>query len=463
MKKNKIIAILIVLVSFFAFSCSSSKNLAVDEVAEQENLSQNQLEEEVDEEKSDEKKSEKNKNYLGWEKTSNRPIDYTNGIVNIRIKPKLGSFCFYVINEDEKHIPVMSTTNEYVLSSFYLKAGKKIYKLNDDTNVQPYARTTENGCEILYTIPKVASVTVKFDCLASTEDGEADMIKVTANVQNIGQKKKDFSLKLIMDTVLGETDRHHFYVKNNSAIKNETSYRRFNDDTWFLSKNVNASMQIFFQGKDVTPIDFVAFANFSTLNTPAWEPNMQNYRTFDTILSYNNSAFSVNWIPKNLEPEKSFDEIFYMAFATGDASPKGALYMGPAKKNEVDFLKNAPTEEKKDEPKVIELIEVVPEVKEESEVQVIEEPEPIQEIKPATEEITPVQVEEIVEEVKEDNVVPQVKFDVTSLSTEQLTTEYIQNLLDRIANLEQSGTALNRTELLQLNAELDAILSVLRQ
>ena len=96
MKKNKIIAILIVLVSFFAFSCSSSKNLAVDEVAEQEDLSQNQTEEE-----SDEKKSEKNKNYLGWEKTSNRPIDYTNGIINIRIKPKLGSFCFYVINEDE--------------------------------------------------------------------------------------------------------------------------------------------------------------------------------------------------------------------------------------------------------------------------------------------------------------------------------------------------------------------------
>ena len=137
--------------------------------------------------------------------------------------------------------------------------------------------------------------------------------------------------------------------------------------------------------------------------------------------------------------------------------------MGPAKKNEVDFLKNAPTEEKKDEPKVIELIEVVPEVKEESEVQVIEEPENVQEIKPAIEEITPVQVEEIVEEVKEDNVVPQVKFDVTSLSKEQLTTEYIQNLLDKIANLEQSGTALNRTELLQLNAELDAILSVLRQ
>ena len=67
------------------------------------------------------------------------------------------------------------------------------------------------------------------------------------------------------------------------------------------------------------------------------------------------------------------------------------------------------------------------------------------------------------EELLIEEDIPQVKFDVTTLSKEQLTTEYIQNLLDKIANLEQSGTALNRTELLQLNAELDAILSVLRQ
>ena len=97
--------------------------------------------------------------------------------------------------------------------------------------------------------------------------------------------------------------------------------------------------------------------------------------------------------------------------------------------------------------------------KEEPEVQILEETESVQDVKPATEEISTVQKEELL--IEED--IPQVKFDVTTLSKEQLTTEYIQNLLDKIANLEQSGTALNRTELLQLNAELDAILSVLRQ
>ena len=161
----------------------------------------------------------------------------------------------------------------------------------------------------------------------------------------------------------------------------------------------------------------------------------------------------MNWIPKILETDESFEEIFYLAFATGDSVPNGIAYVGPSSKKEIDFLKN---ESLKDAPKVKEMIEVP---KEEPEVQILEETESVQDVKPATEEISTVQKEELL--IEED--IPQVKFDVTTLSKEQLTTEYIQNLLDKIANLEQSGTALNRTELLQLNAELDAILSVLRQ
>ena len=49
------------------------------------------------------------------------------------------------------------------------------------------------------------------------------------------------------------------------------------------------------------------------------------------------------------------------------------------------------------------------------------------------------------------------------MSKEQLTPEYIQSLLDRIAELEEDTTSVNRQELLQLNAELDAILTYLRQ
>ena len=50
-----------------------------------------------------------------------------------------------------------------------------------------------------------------------------------------------------------------------------------------------------------------------------------------------------------------------------------------------------------------------------------------------------------------------------NLTKEQLSPDYIQSLLDRIAALEEDTDSINRQELLQLNAELDAILNYLRQ
>ena len=52
---------------------------------------------------------------------------------------------------------------------------------------------------------------------------------------------------------------------------------------------------------------------------------------------------------------------------------------------------------------------------------------------------------------------------IKNMTNEHLTPEYIQSLIDRISALEEDSTSLNRQELLQLNAELDAILTYLRQ
>ena len=46
---------------------------------------------------------------------------------------------------------------------------------------------------------------------------------------------------------------------------------------------------------------------------------------------------------------------------------------------------------------------------------------------------------------------------------DKLSPEYIQSLIDRISALEEDSPSLNRQELLELNAELDAILNYLRQ
>ena len=467
MKKNKIEKLMIILICFFAVSCSSVKKQNAYGIIGQMEESEKKLNEQDGQNKT-------NIEWGGWDKTSNRPIDYKNGLINIKINPKQGAFCFYVIKEETvtdeeinkiiqsikkenskaskklqqklkekkklrrqlkrkqrvnifkkdvssdkndkiiRYIPVMSTVDEYVLSGFHLNVDGKSYKLNDAFPVRCVAREMDDGCEIFYLIPNVAVVSVKFECFSSDNRAQkADMVRISSKVKNIKEGKGEFALKLILDTVLGETDGHHFYVKNKTAIENETIHRRFSHDSWFLSKNENASMQILLHGKDISPINFVAFANYSTLNTSDWEPIMYDQKTFNTIDSYNNTALCINWIPKTMENGSSFEEVFYLAFADKDVTPNGMAYIGPLSVEDM--------------------------------MQVDDDLEYVQKME------------------ADDDIDSQVDYDIKSLRKIQLTTEYIRDLINEIVNLENSDTAVNRTELLQLNAELDAILSVLRQ
>ena len=71
-----------------------------------------------------------------------------------------------------------------------------------------------------------------------------------------------------------------------------------------------------------------------------------------------------------------------------------------------------------------------------------------------------IEIENLVYEKKS---IPNVEFNVNGIPKEKFTPEYIQKLLDRISELEKDTSVANREEILQLNAELDEILSVLRQ
>ena len=213
------------------------------------------------------------KNYTGWVSTSIRPVTNTIGNIKINARPKQGTFSIAVINSDQKAIPVFSTANEYTTTSFYLKAGKKIVKLCDDSGVVSAAKKTAKGLKIRYTIDKVAVVIIDFECFASKEGYAEDSIKITSTILSQSKKKNDFALKLLMDTVLGETDRHHFYTSDGSAVKKEVSYSYYEmkNEKYITAKNAKASMQIILSGADITDIQSLALANYATLDTRKWD------------------------------------------------------------------------------------------------------------------------------------------------------------------------------------------------
>jgi hypothetical protein len=164
---------------------------------------------------------------------------------------------------------------------------------------------------------------------------------------------------------------------------------------------------------------------------------MYSYRQFDSVYSYNNSAVAVVWPEFKLNPNESGKCVFYLAFATDYENPQGEKYLFPQSEDESEpevVLTNTPAAEDKISTRTIEPYS---------------EPEYQAPAKNKIQKVTlpPVQKKK--------------KPNVNQFSNQQLTPEYVQNLLDRIIALEEDDATLNRAEIFQLNAELDAILEVL--
>lgn len=361
-------------------------------------------------------KKEKAKNYVGWIEPDNSKIDVSLGCLRMSFRPKIGSFNIFVIDESNKEQSVFSTHNEFSASSFYLKCGKEIYKLNSASGVK-----TETGAVVKYTISNIAKVSVFFDFMKSDEQNDYDMIKISAEIENLGTRQKKYALKGVFDTVLGEKDLNHFFSSTNDAINTEKEFRNVKAERWFVSKNDKYSMQFLLDGVDITPIECVLLGNKTTFDSNAWIPTLSIDKSFDSFVSYNDSEVCIVWPEVEINPNEKENIIFYLAFAANGEKPQGNYFIG-------------------DKIEVVEVKKEKPVVKKE----VVKVPE-----------------EEKVKETKKE--IPDVKFDVATLSREKLSQEYVAGLMERIANLEDSGENVDREELLMLNAELDAILEILRQ
>lgn len=357
---------------------------------------------------------ENDPNRPAWIGTGNINATVENQIGAVKIKAigKLGTFNIYSIDERGKAIPVFATTDEFTSTSFYLLCGKKVYKLSGGLDRISGAEKTENGIRLRYYIKNVAEVLVDFTIFKSEPNRDADMVKITTSVKSFTKRTTIYGLKIVMDTVLGEKTRYHFYNSSNIPIKSEVMYRTMQKTRWITSKNETAALQILFCGADISPLDFVAVANYETVNTMSWEPNMLTERTFNTVRSYNNSAVDINWMPKNIAPNEDEKFIFYLAFGNDDDPPRGAEFLAANTKQ-----KN--TDDSSEKTTVIET---------------------------AVSEATPF-----------------VDFNYDSTRSGKLSPEYIQRLLDRIAMLKEEDPNLNRDELLLLNRELDIILDDLRK
>ncbi|MBP3710334.1 MAG: hypothetical protein J6I73_08045 [Treponema sp.] len=254
-------------------------------------------------------------------------LQYSAGIVKLILHGNKGTFQLYAVGRESGEEPVFSGSDNFTSTYFSLLTGKTEYRLSTLNGVAAKGEQTDSGVCLMYRVGNSATVRVGFEIVQSVSDGEYDVLKIVATVTNVGRKKNSFALKGVFDTVLGEKTSAHFSTVNSKLINSEKQYYGMENEKWILTQGDYSCMQLLLHGGDITPPEVVTLGNKDTVSLPLWIPVAVPSRSFDSVISYNNSTIAVNWPAAELAPSDSSQIVFYIALSADRKPPLGETYI----------------------------------------------------------------------------------------------------------------------------------------
>lgn len=273
-------------------------------------------------------KKQKQDQYTGWIYIPEKNFTITNDDVRIVMRGSSGSFGLYAINEEGKQIPLLVNYDSFNSTFLSVKIGRKVYRLNRENGVQCEARRTPYGAQMAYTIPKAAQIVIDFSFLPSiATSSRVDMVRVTIYTINLGKNTQSFTSKAVFDTLLGENAFTHFSTAARSRVDTESQFTNMNEEKWIRSSNSRATIQFLLNGKGITTPQYVTLSSKDSLSNTNWIPQVQDTKSFNSVLAYNNSAVGINWKTAYLDPLKSDIITFYISVATDGNEPAGKNFL----------------------------------------------------------------------------------------------------------------------------------------
>lgn len=310
-------------------------------------------------------------------------------------------------NGTGKVVDFFSPNDDYSSTYFTARINNIVYNLSRSSSADISTFYHESGgAGIKYVLQGGETEVLLIFTFCPEFDGlSQSVIKVEVVVNNNSAEGQAVDLKAVFDTMLGESSGNHFSTQRTSLISNEVGFSSMEADRWIKSTDGKSSVQFLLCGAGITVPQAVTLANKDILSGSAWFSSAKTGRSFNSVFSYNNSAVGLLWNTISVAPMTKSSICFYISCAVAGNQPADASFLGA--ETSASSLLNT------------------------------------------------------------DEVVYQDEYGVThtmgALTTEQLDPRYIEDLLNRIRQLESNPENVDRNEILQLNAELDAILEKIRR
>lgn len=360
----------------------------------------------------------------------------------LRAALKNGSFNIFAKSDSGKETPLFSSVNSSPVK-FFLKYDGTVYNLNENSDVQKQIRQTQNGAQIVFSLENFFQIAADISFVSTIPDEDEDALLIRIYSTNLSGKTRTFSLKAIFDTVFGENLPYHFSSADGRQISTETMLYpdELKNARYLLSSDRKTSVQFMLYGKEISPLKSVLIANPEILESLEWNASAKPERGFNSINLYNNSAVMISWREKSVGANSTVSDDFYIFAATDGRECRGEYFISDGENQENHNSKNFYFE--KDSAKTSVPKKSVPENTD-------KKTEPQKNVK---QQIKPQKSEKRTD----------VDFIVAPADDYKFDPEYVQNLIDKINSLQSDSENIDKDEIERLNAELDAILKVLRR
>lgn len=249
-------------------------------------------------------------------------------VVKLVLHEQTGTFTLYRRNGSKDRFQAFNEVSDSSSSTFFsVKAGDSFLPLRRSFGVTlETKRNADDSASFIWKAGESVEVEIKFTLVVTDETKAADSVRIDMTVMNLTDKEADFAVKAVIDTMLGETSRIHFTTASGTAVYSEKSWNSMARDKWISSSDGIGTASFVLAGSAATDPEFVLAASREILLSDTWKPVINEGRTFATFTNPNNSALGIWYKPVKLKLyEKSSSTMFIATAANGDIPPVSTL------------------------------------------------------------------------------------------------------------------------------------------
>ena len=354
-------------------------------------------------------------------------VEMISDPLKLVIYPKTGNFCLYRLKAEDVRIyePLYDDRSQSSVNIYSLLFNGEIFHLNNKSGKKIIISQTKNKITIMFQISMDFLATQTFSFVPSKQRSTGKLLKVVTKIQNISGDIANIGLKALFDTSLGEKNLIPLYTDLRSEIGAELMLQPvLEKDSVVFSADRGYACLFFLRNEYMTTPTSVYVANWERLVTKKWLPPYISGRSFRKYGSADPGLLYV-WSEQKVPNEAALTVTNCIGFYDyRNAAETVTAYSAYTQQTSGEIAQPAAAPVSK--PSVTTIYRTTP----------ANSPAAVQ----ATERDTPVKSEEPKKDYR-----------------------YVQELLDKIAELEKSSDSLSMEEIAKLRTEVDNAIEAMQE